>query len=143
MDFYPLNEAAVSGDSKAVQFLIKAGVPLDEIDEQGHSPLHWAVFRGDAVIVQLLLEAGADPNSYAKDGVTPTWRARDFGLLEIEQLLTQYGGRIATNEDFDANAFQLFAALIGQAVPKEEKLQQSKAAGGLLQRLRWWKRAGE
>jgi len=104
--------------------------------------LHWAVFGGYTDIVQYLLEAGADPNSYAKDGVTPKWRARDFGLIEIEQLLAQYGGEIATNEDFNSNAFQLFNDLMGVPLPKEEG-KVSAENTSFWQRLRKWWRQGK
>jgi ankyrin repeat protein len=139
-DFYPLHQAVLEADGEAVLFLIKAGVPLNELDEIGHAPLHWAVFGGYADIVQYLLEAGADPNRYAEDGVTPRWRARDFGLIEIEQLLAQYGGEITTNEDFNSNAFQLFNELLGMPLSKEEP-EASEVPTGYLERLqKWWKR---
>ena len=121
MDFYPLHEAVLKADSKAVLYLIQAGVPLDELDELGNTPLHWAVFGGYEDIVQILLEAGANPNIFSEDGVTPKWRARDFGLVEIELLFTRYGGRIDTNENFNRNAFRLFNEAIGLPLPQEEK----------------------
>jgi ankyrin repeat protein len=141
MDFYPLHEAAISADTKAVVFLIKAGVPLNELDKLGHSPLHWAVFGGYEDIAQALLEAGADPNIFSEDGVTPKWRARDFGLVEIEQLLTEYGGIIDTNERFDRNAFQLFNELIGLPLPQEESAlpTQPSKLNKLLQNLKSWR----
>lgn len=141
MEFYPLHEAALSADVKAVLFLIKAGVPLNELDELGHTALHWAVFGGYDDIVQALLEAGANPNVFSGDGVTPKWRARDFDLVEIELLLTQYGGRIDTNENFNGNAFQVFNEAIGLPLPKREKqVETSSLFDSLLQNLiRWWK----
>lgn len=44
-----------------VQALLKKGVPVDEIDDNGMTPLHVAVSSNHGSIVQLLLEAGADP----------------------------------------------------------------------------------
>jgi ankyrin repeat protein len=62
------------------------------LDEQGQTPLHWAVFRGDIEAVETLLRGGANPNVFAIDGVTPKRRAADFGLDEIEELLSEFGG---------------------------------------------------
>lgn len=101
--------------------LVEMGSSLDELDEQGHTPLHWAVFGGYTDIVQILLRAGAKPNTFSDDGVTPRWRARDFGLLEIEELLALYGGRIDTNENSNGVAFQLFNNLIDSSSPQVEK----------------------
>lgn len=141
MDFYPLHEATLSADAKAVIFLVKAGVPLNGLDELGHTPLHWAVFGGYTDIVQALLEAGANPNIFSDDGVTPKWRARDFGLVEIELLLSQYGGRIDTNENFNRNAFQVFNEAIGLPLPKEEKQARTNVLiNALLQNMKeWWR----
>jgi len=141
MNFYPLHKAVLRADVKAVLFLTQAGVPLDELDELGHTPLHWAVFGGYEDIVQSLLEAGANPNAFSNDGVTPKWRARDFGLIEIELLLTQYGGKSDTNDDFNRVAFQVFHEAMGSPLPQEEKLTTKP---GLLQSLlpnlkRCWK----
>lgn len=114
-----LHQAVLSADIDTVQTLIATGEPLDELDELGHTPLHWAVFGGYLDIVKALLEAGANPNIFSGDGVTPKWRARDFGLNELEDLLTLYGGKIATNEQFNRGAFQAFNELLGNPLPEE------------------------
>lgn len=121
MKTYPLNEAACSADIVAVQALIKGSALLNELDEFGHTPLHWAVIGGYEDIVEALLVAGANPNVFSNDEVTPKWRARDFGLIEIENLFAKYGGRIDTDEKFNRIAFQIFNEEIGQPLPKEER----------------------
>ncbi|RZK96798.1 MAG: ankyrin repeat domain-containing protein [Hymenobacter sp.] len=121
MKTYPLHRAVLSANSEAVLVLIRMGASLNELDEQGHTPLHWAVFGGYKDIVRTLLEAGANPNTFSNDGVTPKWRACDFGLLEIEELLTGYGGRADTNEHFNKVAFQLFNELMSLPLPQVEK----------------------
>lgn len=89
---YPLHEAVLAGELIKVE-LINYKNDLDILDDLGHSPLHWAVFGGYLDIVEYLLEKGANPNIIADDGVTPLWRAKDFGLIEIENLLIKYGGK--------------------------------------------------
>jgi ankyrin repeat protein len=140
MDFYPVHEAVLSADVEAVSSLIEAGMPLDGLDKFGNTPLHWAVFGGYDDIVQALLEAGANPNVFSNDGVTPKWRARDFGLVEIELLLTQYGGRIDTNENFNRDAFQVFNEAIGAPLPREERqTETSRRFKTLWQNLKRWR----
>ena len=120
MEKYQIHKAALESDYDLASTLIKLKVNLNELDLHGHSPLHWAVFRGDIDFVKLLLEAGADPNILSSDGVTPKWRARDFGLVEIDKILDNFGGKIITNKEFDRNAFMAFSQLIGQPIPKED-----------------------
>jgi ankyrin repeat protein len=108
LEKYPLHGAVLNSDIQQVEWLIQRNISLNDMDERGHSALHWAVFRGDIEIVAILLKAGADPNVFSGDGVTPKWRANDFGLIEIEDLLTLFGGRIDTNNQFNDIAFKLF-----------------------------------
>ncbi len=94
MNKYQIHKAALESNHEYAIELINQGVSLDELDESGHTPLHWAVFRGDIELVEILLKAGANPNVISDDGVTPRWRAMDFGLEEIEELLERFGGVI-------------------------------------------------
>ena len=121
MDRYFLHERTLEADLEGVQRAILPGAELNELDTFGHTALHWAVFGGYGDIVKVLLEAGANPNVISKDGVTPKWRAQDFGLVEIEQLLTSYGGKVYTDDNFDRTAFSIFNNAIGQPLPKDEK----------------------
>ena len=121
MDEYILHSKVLESDLEGVQEAILNGADLNELDTFGHTALHWAVFRGYFDIVKVLLNAGANPNIISKDGVTPKWRAQDFGLEEIENLLTAHGGKVDTGSDFDRTSFSIYNAAIGQPLPKEEK----------------------
>ena len=120
MEEYELHDATLESDYVKVRKLIGLKVNLDELDNHGHTALHWAVFRGDIDLVKILLDEGANPNILSDDGVTPKWRARDFGLSDIEDLLDKYEGKILTNEDFDRNSFTIFNNAIGLELPEEE-----------------------
>jgi ankyrin repeat protein len=120
MERFAIHHAVMKADIDAVSELIATGINLDELDELGHSPLHWAVFGGYYDIAKLLLTAGANPNVISEDGVSPKWRANDFGLLNIETLLTSYGGKILTNENYDERSFSIFNTAIGVKIPKQE-----------------------
>ena len=117
---YPLHSAIRQADVAEVKKCISAGFDLNALDDVGQSPLHCAVFGGHADIVRLLLEVGADPNILSSDGVSPCWRARDFGLQEIELVLREFGGCILTGNGFDRTSFRIFNELIGVTLPKEE-----------------------
>ena len=96
MKKYPLHEKVLEADLDGVQKAISQSVDLNELDSLGNTALHWAVFGGYKDIVKVLLEAGANPNVISKDGVNATWRAQDFGLKEIEELIKSYGGKVIT-----------------------------------------------
>ena len=134
MEKYQIHKAALESDYAYALKLIELKVDLDELDANGHSPLHWAVFRGDLDFVKILLEAGANPNIFSSDGVTPKWRARDFGLVEVDKLLGNFGGKILTNGDFDKVSFSVFNKAIGQPLPIDDAGDEKG-----MEKKRWWK----
>ena len=75
--------------------------------------LSFACSTNNLPLVTALLQAGANPNILSGDGVTPKWRAQDFGLTEIELLLTQHGGKVLTDNHFDRGAFSAFNDFLG------------------------------
>jgi ankyrin repeat protein len=115
-----LHERVLHSDLDGARSAIISGEDLNELDELGNSPLHWAVLRGDLDMVELLLEEGADPNVMSSDGFTPKWSAEDFGLTEIEDMLTLYGGRTLTDERFNRTCWSVFKGALGQSLPGEE-----------------------
>lgn len=136
MGKYQIHKAALESDYTYASQLIESKEDLDELDLKGHTALHWAVFSGDIDFVMLLLEAGANPNIFSDDGVTPRWRARDFCLEEIEELLNSYGGKILTNERFDGISFSVFNSAIGQPLQVENALDRD--AGDVVGKRKWW-----
>lgn len=122
---YLLHDHVLRSDLDGIKDAITQGCDLDELDNLGNSPLHWAVMRGDIETVELLLKANANPNVLSSDGITPKWSAVDFCLVEIADLLTSFGGRVATDENFERTSWSVFKGAIGQSLPKEEGLNKN------------------
>jgi ankyrin repeat protein len=51
-------DAARENDLRAVELMLKAGLPRDARGQHGATALHWAAWRGNVKIVELLLRAG-------------------------------------------------------------------------------------
>jgi ankyrin repeat protein len=84
--------AAHLGRVEVVRRLIKAGAPLDHVNNLGWTALMEAVVLGDGgpdhqKVVRLLVEAGADRSIADRDGVTPLTHARARGYSEVAALL--------------------------------------------------------
>ena len=86
----PLYEAAASGKSEIVQWLLSLGADVSAADEDGFTPLHSAV-QTDLEIVKLLHDAGADISSRTKTGQTPLHRAASAGQLQVTEWLINVG----------------------------------------------------
>ena len=88
--------AAHLGHHEVVDILIRAGAPLDHVNNLGWTALIEAVVLGDGgpahvETARLLLEAGADPNIGDNAGVTPAEHARLRGFSEMVALFAQHG----------------------------------------------------
>ena len=84
--------AAHLGHDEVVQRLIKAGAPLDHVNNLGWTALLETVILGDGSaryqqIVQILITAGADPAIADKQGVTALKHARNRSQPEVARLL--------------------------------------------------------
>lgn len=50
---------ARNGQGVSARFLVKAGIPVDAPDEEGHTPLHWASYCNHPQVCDVLLRLGA------------------------------------------------------------------------------------
>jgi uncharacterized protein len=90
--------AAHLGHDDVVRVLIKAGAPLDHVNNLGWTALLEAVILGDGgpghlATLRALVEAGADVNRADRQGVTPLAHARARGYTAMVTILEQAGGR--------------------------------------------------
>ena len=90
--------AAHLGHGPVVQELIRAGAPLDHINNLGWTALIEAIVLGDGGVrhtqcVKALLEAGANPNLPDAAGRTPRSLAEARGYGEMARLIAGAGGR--------------------------------------------------
>ena len=99
-----LHWAALNGDAKAVESLIKRGADSKNAHEaNGNTPLHAVVLGVDtyerkdrklenrAAIIRQLIASGADVNAKNKYGETPVDLA--FGVEKLYQPLRKHGGK--------------------------------------------------
>ena len=90
--------AAHLGHVEVVQELIRAGAPLDHVNN-----LHWTALMESVVLgdggrrhtetLRALVVAGANPNLADRKGVTPLQHAKHRGYAEMVKILEQAGAR--------------------------------------------------
>lgn len=90
--------AAHLGHHEVVAILVRAGAPLDHVNNLGWTALIEAVILGNGGAdhqrtVAVLLDAGASTQLADKQGVTPLQHARARGYAEITRLLEAKGAR--------------------------------------------------
>ena len=88
--------AAHLGHAEVVRILIKAGAPLDHVNNLGWTALIESIVLGDGgqrhvATLKALVEAGADVNLPDGHGQTPLTLARRRGYTEMARLLRRAG----------------------------------------------------
>jgi hypothetical protein len=90
--------AAHLGHAEVVRMLIKAGAPLNHVNNLGWTALIEAVVLGDGgkrhiAVLKALVDAGADVNLADRSGKTPLTLAKKHGYTEMAAILTAAGAR--------------------------------------------------
>jgi peptidoglycan/LPS O-acetylase OafA/YrhL len=67
----PLLWAAVTGQAKSIELLIRRGADVNAVDQDGGTALHGAAFMGHELAVDVLVQNGAKVNAANKRGETP------------------------------------------------------------------------
>ena len=76
-----------------MEHLIKAGIPVDSLDNFGQTPLHYSIRTGNIAAMQTLLDFGANPNLPDKTrGNTALHLAATFGADKMLGPLIKAGG---------------------------------------------------
>jgi len=86
-----LIEAAIDGKFDKVKMLLKSGIDVNSVDDQGRSPLFWAVKNNDFALTQLLIREGADVQHTTRDGRSIIMEASDENDVRITELLLSKG----------------------------------------------------
>ncbi len=86
-----LHRAAMVGDAKHCQTLLKNGADVNAKNKYLYTPLAHAVIAHDAATVKVLIDHGADVAAQRRLGFTPLYDAAAEGQLEIVELLLAAG----------------------------------------------------
>jgi hypothetical protein len=78
-----------NGSPDLIRHLIIAGVGVNAVDKEGHTPLMLAVVYSTVDSVRAMIESGADVNAVAKNGKSAVDMTEDN--LEVRSLLETYG----------------------------------------------------
>jgi uncharacterized protein len=89
----PLHYAALFGDLRRADELVRNGADLRVADHDGQTPLHYAAQGCSVAVAELLLSGGAHVDATDLDGNTPLWCAtlRTRGEGPIVRLLLGHG----------------------------------------------------
>lgn len=83
-----------------LELLLKAHVPLNSRDDDGHTAVSWAAVMGCELAIQLLLDAGADFNIRARLGALPLhFAAREGNAMIVNMLLCRKGTAVDAMAD--------------------------------------------
>ena len=117
----PLFAAVHGQDLSAVKKIIKGGVDVNEVDDEGNTALLIAVLTRQSKLVEELLKLDADPNQARPDGKGPLFGSVRVGEEKIAQLLLKGGAEVDANFCVEHNGISVggctalyTASLLGQ-----------------------------
>ena len=93
-DWTPLIAAAMMGQEKSVQMLIKEGADIMSRQDGGDTALHRAAAGGHDTVIKMLLDQGMDINVRNNDGWTALMYAAIWGKKSTVTLLIEAGADI-------------------------------------------------
>lgn len=100
-----LHLATIDGNAFLLVLLLHQEIPVDVMDQQGHTGLMWAAYKGFPACVDLFLRWGANTNAVDESGLTPLHWALVKGSLPCVQKLIEYGAdRFSKTRDGKAPA---------------------------------------
>lgn len=133
----PLTWAAMMGQTKAAELLLKHGANINGKNRDGNTALHLAIFLGRAGTAELLVKNGAALNTKNDDGATPV----DLLAVpwEMTKLLTRPMGIQVEQEQVDAGKAKIREMLgtdtkvgfEGEGVPTEKGVWEAASTGNL------------
>jgi len=78
-----LHYSAAANHSDCVELLVKAHIPLNQLNNVGDTPLHKAAARGSLAAITILVEAGANIDAKNKNGERPYDIAKNDQVREL------------------------------------------------------------
>ena len=94
-----IHQACEEGDTEEVERLIRAGVDVNNKENDGVTPIHCAAENGHTDTVQLLLDHGANVNVKDAEGYTPISEAAENGHRDTVRLLLDHGANVDAEDD--------------------------------------------
>ena len=96
----PLFDAAIAGDTKAMQALLDKGADINmRVESQGGTVLMFAANRGNETAVQFLLDKGADVNLKSDLGSTALMAVNVSGNINIAYALIAKGADVNARDN--------------------------------------------
>jgi ankyrin repeat protein len=114
--------AALRGNIKAAEQLLRTGADPNARNEDGKTALNLACYYGYAAIAQLMLQHGADVNAADKDGWTPLHEACYHALVDTVYFLLQHGAQPGIKATDGQTALDITVALTRSSERREEIL---------------------
>lgn len=87
----PLADLVKAGDRDGALAMVRAGIDVNQPQNDGTTALLWAVYQVDAELVRLLLRNEADPDARNNFGATPLSEAARVANPELVKLLLDAG----------------------------------------------------
>ena len=82
--------AIAGGNVDEGKRLVRSGLDLNVLCDQGASPLYSAILSGDMSLVQLMLERGADPNFLAGEPAASIYTEKPLVLAMQARFLLEW-----------------------------------------------------
>lgn len=102
-----LHYACGAGDTRAVQDLLAAGVPVNASGADSCTPLHVAIYNENTETAKLLLAHGADPAICKDTGHNSIHAAAEKGNMDILKLVVNSRGPINAQTKMGSTAIML------------------------------------
>ncbi len=90
----PVADAAMTGDSAALQSLLRSKADVNAPQADGATALQWAVYRDDLEMADALIAAGASVKLANREGATPMYLAALHGSAPMLEKLLQAGADV-------------------------------------------------
>jgi ankyrin repeat protein len=89
-----LHRAATIGDVDAVRSCLRAGLPIDPRDPEGHTPFHLACKHSEPEVFDILRLAGAELDAVNARGMCALFLVATMGVVSLARVLIKSGADV-------------------------------------------------